>query len=276
MVNYNNTAIAVFAYNRPSHLKRVLVSFQDYGIKNFYVFLDGPKNIKDKLIQDDIIFILKNIKYAKIKLIKSKTNLGLAKSIMSGVSRILKKFENIIVIEDDCIPFKNFFNFMASQLKTDYFKKNCAAICSYMFPEISESNSKKLYPLSLNYFISWGWATNRGNWKFFLKKKKNKKIYFNFNTHYKKFLKNKTLNKIWTIDFIYHNLNINKKYIYPNYSLIKNIGFDGSGVNSKIDNSLRVVGNKNKKIIFSNKIIYKKKIAYKQEKILLKKLKLFY
>ena len=275
MINYENTAIAVFAYNRPSHLKRVLVSFQDYGVKNFFVFLDGPKNKKDKLIQDEIIFTIKQIKFAKVKLIKSKSNSGLAKSIMSGVTKILKKFENIIVIEDDCIPFKDFFNFMESQLETDYFKNECAAICSYMFPKISEHNSKKLYPILLNYFISWGWATNNKNWKLFLNKKKNKQIVFNLKTPYSKFLKKK-LDSIWTIDFIYHNLNLKKKYIYPNYSLVKNIGFDGSGVNSKVDNSLRISGNKKKIINFSKKVVYKKNIQSKQEKILLKKLKLFY
>ena len=67
-----------------------------------------------------------------------------------------------------------------------------------------------------------------------------------------------------------------KKYIYPNYSLVKNIGFDGSGVNSKVDNSLRIVGNKNKKMVFSKKIINTKKITYRHEKILSKKIKLFY
>ena len=65
-----------------------------------------------------------------------------------------------------------------------------------------------------------------------------------------------------TLDFIYHNLNLDKN-IYPNYSS-KNIGFDGSGVNSKVDN-FRIVGNKNKKFFFQ-KIIYKKNIEYKQEK----------
>ena len=112
--------------------------------------------------------------------------------------------------------------------------------------------------------------------EFFFESKKKKKINFNLKTPYSKFLKNKNTNNIWTIDFIYHNLNLDKKYIYPNYSLVKNIGFDGSGVNSKVNNSLRIVGNKNKKITLSKKIIYKKKIAYKQEKILLKKLNLFY
>ena len=196
MINYKNTAIVIFAYNRPSHLKRVLVSLQDYGIKNFFVFLDEPQNKEDKLIQDEITFVVKNIKFAKVKLTKNKSNFGLAKSIMSGVTKILKKFENIIVIEDDCIPFKNFFNFMASQLETNYFKNECAAVCSYMFPEISEYNSKKLYPILLNYFISWGWATNRKNWKLFLDKKKNKRIKYNIKTQYSKFLKKKNKNKI--------------------------------------------------------------------------------
>jgi hypothetical protein len=111
--------------------------------------------------------------------------------------------------------------------------------------------------------------------KIFLKKKKNKQIDFNLKTPYSKFLKKK-LDSIWTIDFIYHNLNLKKKYIYPNYSLVKNIGFDGSGVNSKVDNSLRITGNKKKIINFSKKVVYKKNIQSKQEKILLKKLKLFY
>ena len=96
---------------------------------------------------------------------------------MSGVTKILNKFENIIVIEDDCIPFKNFFNFMASQLESDYFKNECAAVCSYMFPEISEHNSKKLYPISLNYFIPWV-GPHKNNWKNFFnyEEKKTNKI----------------------------------------------------------------------------------------------------
>ena len=81
---------------------------------------------------------------------------------------------------------------------------------------------------------------------------------------------------IWSLDFIYNNFNSKKKYIYPNYSLIKNIGFDGSGVNSKINNSLRVIGNTNKSIKKSKNILLNYKTQLKQEKILSKKINLFY
>tara|TARA_X000000368_G_C22984800_1_gene691624 strand:+ start:523 stop:1353 length:831 start_codon:yes stop_codon:yes gene_type:complete len=276
MIDYKKTATIIFAYNRPSHFKRVLVSLEDYGLKNFFVFLDGPRNKKDMVIQDEILHTIASIKFAKVKLIKNKSNQGLAKSIMRGVSKVLNKYENIIVIEDDCIPFKNFFSFISNQLETDYFKNYCGAVCSYMFPEISQKDSNKLYPLSLNYFIPWGWATNRENWKNFLLKRKNKKILFKNKTIYSRLINNLNKKNIWTIDFIYHNLQKGKKFIYPNFSLIKNIGFDGSGINSKIDNSLRVVGNKNKNIKISNNILINQRIQVKQETILSSKIKLFY
>lgn len=276
MINYKKTATIIFAYNRPSHLKRVLVSLEDYGLKKFFIFLDGPKNEKDKLIQNEILFTLKNIKFAKISLIKNKKNQGLANSIIKGVSKLFKKYENVIIIEDDCVPFKNFFSFISDQLDTDYFKMNCAAVCSYMFPEISQKNSKKLNPIKLNYFIPWGWATNRENWNDFIKNKKKNKIQYNFSTIYSKILNKINKKNIWSLDFIYNNFNSKKKYIYPNYSLVKNIGFDGSGVNSKINNSLRVIANTNKSIKKSNNILLNYKIQLKQEKILSKKINLFY
>ena len=36
------TSIAIFAYNRPSHLRRLLISLENYNIKGL-CFLDGLK-----------------------------------------------------------------------------------------------------------------------------------------------------------------------------------------------------------------------------------------
>ena len=38
-----NLPLAVFAYNRPSHLKRLLISLESNKVKFFNFFLDGPK-----------------------------------------------------------------------------------------------------------------------------------------------------------------------------------------------------------------------------------------
>ena len=37
------TGIVIFAYNRPSHLKRVLIALEDYKVKAVTIFIDGPK-----------------------------------------------------------------------------------------------------------------------------------------------------------------------------------------------------------------------------------------
>ena len=84
---HKKTATIIFAYNRPSHLKRVLVSW-GLWVKKFFIFLDGPKNNKDKVIQNEILYTVKNIKFAKVSLIKNNSNQGLAKSIFKGVSYI--------------------------------------------------------------------------------------------------------------------------------------------------------------------------------------------
>ena len=46
--------LALFAYNRPSHLRRVLISLENGGISEINLFVDGPKNNNDKIIQKEI------------------------------------------------------------------------------------------------------------------------------------------------------------------------------------------------------------------------------
>ena len=73
MLINSNIGIAIFAYNRPSHLRRVLIAIEDYKIKNpIYIFLDGPKNNSDKILQKEIKFLIKTNKNLKIKLNISK------------------------------------------------------------------------------------------------------------------------------------------------------------------------------------------------------------
>tara|TARA_B100000963_G_C22615975_1_gene667354 strand:- start:1006 stop:1845 length:840 start_codon:yes stop_codon:yes gene_type:complete len=233
------TSIAIFAYNRPSHLRRLLISLENYNIEKAYVFLDGPKNEKEKIVQNEIITMVKYNKNIKLKLIKKNKNIGLAKSIISGVTNLSNRYKNIIILEDDCIPRREFFIFIKNLTNNKNFKYSKNPICGYQLPEI-HNKANKFFPLYLKYFIPWGWFISSEIWKKFIKFLKiHKSIKINdklFNK-IKKISKNK-VNNIWSLQFIKFNL-YNKTYIiFPNISLIKNIGFDGSGINSKITNKL--------------------------------------
>ena len=70
------------------------------------------------------------------------------------------------------------------------------------------------------------------------------------------------------------NRDNNKNFIFPSKSLIKNIGFDGSGINSKITDKFNTDYFPN--IKSSSKLSYDNKLILLQEKILLKRIKFFY
>ena len=73
--------------------------------------------------------MIKQNKKINIILHKSKKNLGIAKSIISGMDKMAKKYDKIIVIEDDCIPRKEFFQFFKKMLnKKNIFEKIGASV----------------------------------------------------------------------------------------------------------------------------------------------------
>lgn len=224
----NELGIGVFAYNRPSHLKRVFLSITNNKIKKFHLFIDGPKNNIDVENIKTINFIVREMNQKKNHIVihNQDKNIGLRKSIFFGADLLSKKYKKFIIIEDDCILYSNFINFIKSNLKKTVFKKNnIGAVYGFQFNEIQQQFDD-LYPLLVSNFIPWGWGTLSEYWLEFRKSKKilkNSKSYFNTTK--------KDLN-FWSKDFINYNFDKGLKFICPSINLIKNIGFDGSGVNS--------------------------------------------
>ena len=73
-MKYKPYGIGLFAYNRPSHFKRVLIALENYKVSNLNIFIDGPKNNLDKNNQKNIFFMAKNSKLKKIKTIRHDKN----------------------------------------------------------------------------------------------------------------------------------------------------------------------------------------------------------
>ena len=272
-------SILIFSYNRPSHLKRVLISLENYNEKNINIILDGPKNKKDKLIQQEVKKVIIGDQKIKLNFIFRKKNLGLAKSIVKTLDYYSQKFKYMIIIEDDCIPIKEFFPYIKKGIMMNKRNKSIGAVCGYQLPKLHEKNNKNLNLYLLNHFIPWGWAILSENWikfrnefKNILINKKNIKLPKNL-SQIVKITKHKE-RKIWTRNFILYNYYKGNKFLYPGKSLIKNIGFDGSGVNSKITDIFYTRYFKSKKI--SNTIDVNEKLIKQQEKILTKLVRYYY
>ena len=98
--------VVLFAYSRPDHLTRTLESLRCNEVPLIYVFSDGPKTLKQAGDVARVREILGNVDWCDIDLCLREDNLGLGRSILTGVSAVLTKHDSVIIFEDDlvCVP----------------------------------------------------------------------------------------------------------------------------------------------------------------------------
>ena len=121
------TPIILFVYNRPEHTQKTI----EYLCKNrlaessnLFIFSDGPKKEKDRQRVTEARNCLKNIQgFKEIKITEREKNLGLANSVISGVSEIFKSYNKVIVLEDDILSSPSFLKFMMHWIITKKMKE---------------------------------------------------------------------------------------------------------------------------------------------------------
>jgi glycosyltransferase involved in cell wall biosynthesis len=244
----NLAPIALFVYNRPEHTRRTLASLQKNELaaeSRLFIFSDGAKTNADVDRVEEVRALIKDVAgFKSVKVIARKENLGLANSIIIGVSQLVSEFGKIIVFEDDLIssPYTlEYFNEALSKYQHD---DEVMHVGAYMYPL-----EDKTLPETFFYRIatSWGWATWARAWKNFepdidklmagfdVEKKYNFSIEYtmNFWKQMQEFKSGK--NNSWAIRW-YASIFLNKGFaLHPAQSLVHNIGHDGTGVHSNIE-----------------------------------------
>lgn len=154
----------IFTYNRSEHTRQVLdaLSQNDILPEKLYLFQDGIKESTNIDEWNKVGELIRNINWCETEVHISDKNKGLAKSIVSGVSYVLQEYDAVIVLEDDCVPHKQFMWFMVSALHA--YQKNekvySVSGCAW--------NIDLLYQPEDAYFngrcCSLGWGTWKERW----------------------------------------------------------------------------------------------------------------
>lgn len=167
-----NIAIVAVGYNRPDCSKRLLESLgrAEYGneIVDLIVSIDkGQKQLEIKEIADDFLW-----NHGQKIVIAHKERKGLKQHILS-CGEMTKKYEAVIVLEDDITVSRSFFYYTINAL--DYYKDNdeIAGISLYGFlfnpgvrrPFLPEKNEYDTYLMQVAQ--SWGQVWTRGMWESF-------------------------------------------------------------------------------------------------------------
>jgi len=283
--------IAFFVYNRFATTKEVLNSLKVNNLSKYstiYIFSDGPKNKKDIIKIESIRRYLKKITFFKKIIFKFRNkNLGLSKSFISGIDYVLSKEKSIIVLEDDNIVGKYFLEYMNDAL--NMYKKNnkVSSVSGYVYPITSKEEKNETF------FIRgadcWGWGTWRRSWLKFEKDGKvlknkiiKKKLAYDFNfsgsIDFLQMLQNQIDEKIdsWAIRWVASNYLQNKLILYPNKSLVQNIGNKGAGTHKLKTNKYDVNLFNDKFKLSRIRILENKKMRSKFEKFFFSFSKYYY
>lgn len=241
----NLAPIVLFTYNRLYHTKKTIEALKNNLLASdskLIIYSDAPKN--ENVINEvtAVRLYIKQIDgFKEIEIIERTENLGLFKSIISGVTEVINKYDKVIVLEDDLITSKYFLKYMNDALTYYEKDKKVASITGYSL-NIDYTNLPETY--FLHFGESYGWGTWKNNWNEFefdaqklLDEIKSRglesKFEFDGNYEYMKILEVQNNNKAysWAILWCAKIFIDNKLTLYPSRSLVKSIGSDGSGTN---------------------------------------------
>ncbi|MDX2003047.1 MAG: sugar transferase [Chitinophagales bacterium] len=248
MSTYSLAPIVLFVYARPWHTQQTLKYLSAAKLSSestLYIFCDGPKpnatdDVRNKI--EEVRAVVKSAQWAKDVIIsESATNRGLANSIIAGVTEVIEKHGKAIILEDDLLVHHDFLAYMNAALDKFANNQQVFSITGYQFP------AKFPEKLSNTFFFediaSWSWATWKRAWTHFdplatgweqMKSDIQLRQRFDFNgaaAYFEMLRKQMETKEIdsWAIRWywsVFKNGGVN---LYPKYSLVKNIGFDGSG-----------------------------------------------
>jgi len=249
----NLAPIALFVYNRPEHTRRTISYLQKNLLaeeSRLFIFSDGPKTEADNSKVEQVRLLAKETTgFKSVKLIERDHNLGLANSIISGVTKLVNEYDKVIVFEDDLLSSPYTLQYFNEAL--DHYAKveKVMHIGAYMYDLPDKSLPQTFFYRAAT---SWGWATWARAWKDFepdidhlIGQFDRAAIHqfsiegkMNFWKQIEQFKSGR--NNSWAIRwyasiFLKGGLTLN-----PSHSLVHNIGHDGSGVHSNNERTYHV------------------------------------
>jgi hypothetical protein len=246
--------IVLFCFNRPEHLRKTVEALQKNSlssVSDLYIFSDGPRNQRDVHKVAAVREYLHGLSgFRTIRITEKQQNVGLANSVIAGVTEILQKHGRVIVMEDDLVCTTDFLDYMNKMLEEYKDAPSIFSVTGYLFP-IEVPKTYHLDVCSLPRASSWGWGTWLNRWEKanfnvpdfaeFMQNPAAKKSFMQGGEDMLPMLVKQRLGMIdsWAIRWCYTHFKYQANCLYPVRSKIQSIGIDGQGTNVRFTNRFK-------------------------------------
>ena len=243
-----NIPLLLLVFNRPKETSNLLNALQKIKPSKIYINQDGPRkgNLDDINLSNEVIeLIKKKIDWnVEIKKKINSENKGLKKSVEGALNWFFDNENCGIILEDDCIPNKQFFNFCSKMLIEHELNDKIFSISGSNFIYNN-------YKIEEDFFYSkyahcWGWATWKRAWKKYDGEFKDLEKFLSSDLcniihqnklekkYWSKIFKNVSSGKIksWAFPWLFSIWKNNGLNILPNRNLVENIGFGPNATNT--------------------------------------------
>lgn len=259
-----NLPVALIYFNRPNLLNITFNALREQKPSKLFLIQDGARknNKEDYNDINECRKIVENIDW-KCEVYKnySEKNLGCGRRVFSGISWAFTYVDRLIIVEDDCVTGKGFFDFCEYALEKYKDDKRISMISGM-------NNLDVYHKTPYDYFFSeggtiWGWATWKRVWDtidFNIDWIEDKDAIRLLTNKYGKYViqKGKILRKkikkgvaisSWSFQ---HGINMylhSGLIIVPKYNLTSNIGLTNKGANTKAS-ELQLLPKSTRKLYF--------------------------
>ncbi|MDW8325826.1 MAG: hypothetical protein RMK99_04605 [Anaerolineales bacterium] len=232
--------VCLFAYARPDHLRQTLACLRENEVPLLYVFSDGPRTPAQRSAVAQVRELLRSIDWCEVVLQEQPENLGLGKSILLGVSAVLRRHPATLVFEDDLICVPGTYRYLTAALRHYADDSRVMSVTGWTHPRVIPS-----HVTSEPYFDGraecWVWGTWSRAWDGMEKparmlmqecRRRGLDIY-RYGADLVEMAEVEQQRNIWAVRFIYLHMLKGGLCLRPPWSLVEHIGFDALATNAR-------------------------------------------
>src|SRR4051794_17874331 len=249
---YPLAPICLFVFKRLDTLKESVTSLQKNELaplSDLYIFSDAAGKLSDEEAVNSVRNYCKTITgFKSVNVVLSEKNLGLAPSVIKGVTNIINKYKKVIVLEDDLIVSNNFLYFMNEALVFYKDNERMFSVAGYTSPMKCRTNEDVYFTKRGS---CWGWGTWINKWdtidwdvtdyKIFINDKRTQRQFNEMGSDLTNFLRKQQTGKLnsWAIRWNYEQFKRNQYTVFPVVSKVTNEGFGDSATHTSKSNKDR-------------------------------------